>query len=104
MIILAATYSTMLVLIFAFLSLFNENKKELHVVEDLQPRWKTLHEGKFIEYKEHPSKTVYLSLGLKGDNSDFFRIHSQEDFYLFINSNLIVKSRHLMLNIDSLKK
>src|SRR5258706_1816325 len=94
----------MLSLIFAFLSLINQNIKELHVTEDLQLRWKILHDGKLVNFHGHQSKTVHLSLKLKENNADFLRIHSQEDFYLFINSDLITKSRHLMLNVDSLKK
>ena len=93
----------MVVLIFAFLSLVNQNIKELYVKEDLQQRWKILQDGKLVNFDNHQSKTVHLPLKLKEDEG-FLRIHSQEDFYLFINSDLITKSRSLMLSVDSLKK
>jgi len=87
-----------------FLSLLNQNVKELHVTEDLQLHWKILQDGKLVNFDGRQSKTVHLPLKLKENNADFLRIHSQGDFYLFINSDLITKSRHLMLNVDSLKK
>ncbi len=94
----------MLALILGFLSLLNQNVKELHVTEDLQLHWKILQDGKLVNFDGRQSKTVHLPLKLKENNADFLRIHSQGDFYLFINSDLITKSRHLMLNVDSLKK
>lgn len=93
----------MLALIFAIVSLFNGNEKELQVAEDLKAQWKVLIDGKFQNY-DQGSETIYISIDLAKTESGFLQIHSKKKFYVFINSALALRGNHFRLNTDSLKR
>jgi hypothetical protein len=93
----------MRILFFSILSFVAQAQTKFQEAQDLQSQWKVLHDGKLTNYDGQLTKTVHLSIQLKKDE-EFLEIRSKEKFYLFVNSSLISKSNHMLLNADSLKR
>src|SRR5262249_14691633 len=82
--------------------LLNITEKELLVNDDLKSKWQILVDRKFEKYQGQSINTIHFSTGIEKPAQNFLQIKSKTDFYLFVNSSLIKRSRFLKLNADSL--
>lgn len=94
----------MLALLFTIASLFSEPQRELRTAEDLQSHWKVLRGGRLVTYDGDFVETIYLDVSLEKASGRYLKIQSPKEFYIFVNSRLVIKSKSVMLKGDSLKE
>jgi hypothetical protein len=93
-----------LILFIAIVSFLTEPQRELRETEDLQSHWKVLREGKFVDFDNGHEETIFLTINFDKSSGRYLEIQSQKEFYLFVNSCLVAKAKHLMFQADSLKR
>lgn len=91
-------------LAFVVTSFLSAKEKELRVVEDLKPTWQTVSASKPEKYSGEPTQIVRLPINLTGKQGCWLRVHSEETFFLFINTALVAQGKQLLLRADSLRK
>jgi hypothetical protein len=94
----------MFALLFSVVLFFDSTSTKVQIAEDLQTRWKILSDGKFVDFDGRPTKTVHISIDLNKPTGHILTIQSHREFYLFINSTLLAKSKLLRFHADSLKR